>query len=357
MFLLVAGLLLTPTVFPMAQDGPPPAVVVTAPVRTGPVQEEITLVGTVRPIVDSLFAAEIAGRVISRLVDRAATVKKGQVLFQLDSARFDRQLEAAEGEMIEVRARLSVARQQEARARDLHDSGVLADRFLDDAIGDRQALDGRLVQVEARVASIKDDIARTSIKAPFSGVVTELHTEVGEWIRLGDAVLRLANFDTIEIYLDVPERYYPHLAAGDLAPARLDALPGVELEGQVFAVVPQAGSAARTFPVIVRAANPGRQAAAGMLARVRLVLSSSDDVLQVPKDAIVRQMGGEAVFLLDGDAVRVVTVRSGRASGAHVEVAGDLAPGDLVVVRGNERLQPGQKVVATAAQTARAGSR
>ena len=351
------GLLLTLPLPTTAQEGPPPAVVVTAPVRTGPVHEEITLVGTVRPIVDSLIAAELDGRVISRLVEKAAAVKKGQVLFRLDSTRLERRLEAAEGELIEVRARFRVARQQEARARDLHDSDVLADRFLDDAIGDRQALDGRIAQVEARIASIKDDLARTSIKAPFGGVVTELHTEVGEWIRLGDAVLRLASFDTIEVHLDVPERYYPHLAAGDAAPGSLDALPDVKLEGKVFAVVPRAGSAARTFPVIVRAANPGRKVAAGMLARVRLVLSSSHEVLQVPKDAIVRQMGGEVVFLLEGDSVRVVTVRPGRASGMHVEVAGDLTPGDLVVVRGNERLQPGQKVMVTSGETARAGSR
>ena len=322
----------------------------------GPVQEEITLIGTVSPLVDSLIASEIDGRVVSRLIENGDAVQKGQVLFQLDRSRLERQLEGAEGEMIEVTARMNVARRQEVRARDLHDSDVLADRFLDEAIANRQAREGRFAQVEARIASIKDDLARTSIKAPFAGVVTELHTEVGEWIRLGDAVVRLADLHTIEIALDVPERYFPHVASGDAAPGRLDALPDVELEGKIFAVVPRAGSDAHTFPVLVRAPNPGHRVGAGMLARVRLVLSRSQEVLQVPKDAIVRQAQGEAVFLLEGDSVRMVSVRSGRANDTHVEVAGDLKPGDRVVVRGNERLRPGQKVIVGAGQAANAGS-
>ena len=338
-----------------AQEEAPPALVVTAPVTSGPVSEEITLVGTAGPLIDSLIASEIDGRVVQRLAENGDAVRKGETLVRLDRARLERDLEVAAGERVEVRARLEQARRQEARAHDLHESDVLADRFLDEAMADRRALDGRLDQVQARIASIKDDLIRSAIKAPFDGIVTELHTEVGEWLRRGDPVVRLADFDTIEISLDVPERYYPHVSAGDTAPATLDALPDLILDGSVFAVVPRAGSAARTFPVLVRAPNPGQQVGAGMLARVRLVLSSSREVLQVPKDAIVRQAQGQAVFLLEGDVVQMISVSTGRTSGTHVEVAGKLKPGDRVVVRGNERLQPGQKVMLGTGDSAKAG--
>ncbi len=325
-------------------QGPPPALVETAAVISAPITEEISLVGSVRPIRDSLIASEVAGRVLQRPVENGDTVKKGAPLVVLDRSRLERDLAQAEAELKEVEARLDLARRQEARAQELHASDVLAPRFLDDAMTERKAQEGRKAQVEARIAAIKDDLERSIIRAPFAGVVTEIRTEVGQWLEMGDPVARLADFDTIEITMDLPERHYPHISRGDAAPATLDALPGLRLDGKVFALVPRAGSAARTYPVIVRAPNPGRQVGAGMLARVKLILSTSAETLQVPKDAIVREQSGDVVYRVDGDTAQLVQVRTGRSNGNRIEVQGDLKAGDQVVVRGNERLAPGQKL-------------
>ncbi|MFQ5671160.1 MAG: efflux RND transporter periplasmic adaptor subunit [Acidobacteriota bacterium] len=328
----------------MAADASPPAVVVTAPVVSGPVTETITLVGTTHPVVDSLIASEIQGRVLERRVENGDTVEKNAPLLLLDSSRLQRSLAQAEAEQTEIKARLAQARRQERRARDLYDKKVLPLYARDEAEAERQAQEGREAQVAARIASIKDDLARSTIRAPFHGVVTELHTEVGQWIQRSDPVVRLADFDTIEITLDVPERYFPHVVKGERVPIRFDALPAVRLDGTVFSLVPRARSAARTFPVQVRTRNTGHRIGSGMLARVVLTLSRGEDVLQVPLDAIVRQQQGDVVYLVHGDTVRLVPVRTGRANGNQVEVAGQLEAGDVVVVRGNERLTPGQKV-------------
>jgi RND family efflux transporter MFP subunit len=208
----------------------------------------------------------------------------------------------------------------------------------------RQSLDGRESATEARIASIEDDIARTQIRAPFAGIVTRIHTEVGEWIPTGGAVVSLADLSTVEIRLEVPEQYYVRLTPGSAAPARVDALPGLTLDGKIVAVVPSADPGARTFPVVVRAANPDGRVGAGMLARVALGLAGHDEALLVPKDAVVRQAQHEIVFVVEDATVRAVTVRTGRSTGNRVEVEGELAEGDLVVVRGNERLTPGQRV-------------
>lgn len=328
----------------VAQEGPPPALVVGAAVTVESFSEEVEFLGTVHPVIDSLVAAEIEGSVAARLVENGDRVRKGQSMVRLDPARLEKDLLAARAERLETLARLDLARRQEVRARDLHEKEVLAPNLLDERIAERKAYESSLARFEARVASIEDDIARTEIRAPFSGIVTELHTELGEWISRGDPVVRLADLDTVEILLDVPERHYPLLTLGDAAPATLDALPGLSLEGKIFALVPLADEEAHSFPVRIRAPNPAGRVGAGMLARVRLALHTRADVLLVPKDAIVRQAQQAIVYLVEDDVVRAVPVRTGRSNGSRVEVTGDLKADDTVVVRGNERLYPGQKV-------------
>jgi RND family efflux transporter MFP subunit len=351
---LLMPTLLLPTL--AAAQGMPPTLVVTAEVTTGPVTEEVTLAGTVAPIRDSLIASEISGRVLERRVEKGDAVGQGDPLIIMDRKRLERDLAEAEAGLAEVEARLALARRQEKRAEDLLSSEVIAERFLDDARTERVAQEARKAQVKARIGSIQDDLERSIIRAPFGGVVTEIHTEDGEWIEISDPVVRLADFDTIEITVDLPERYYSRISRGDPAPATLDALPELTIDGKVFVAVPRAGSAARTFPVLVRAPNPGHMVGGGMLARVTLVLSSSDAVLRVPKDAIVRQQGGSVVYRLDGDTVAVVPVQTGRSNGVLIEVAGELEAGDQVVVRGNERIMPGQKVRVDESVTSASGS-
>jgi len=327
-----------------AQEGPPPMLVVTAAVTEDVISEQVSLLGTVRPVMESLVACEVEGRVVERLVENGDAVASGTTLVRLDATRLEKQLEYAESEQAEVQALLDLAMIQEKRATGLHRDGVLSVDDLDEALSRRQSLAGRARATATRIASINDDIARTSVRAPFGGVVTELRTEVGEWIRQGDAVVRLYRLDPIVIQADVPERLFPHLSKGVKVPVTIEALPDLVLVGEIFALVPMADREARTFPVLIRAANPDGRVAAGMLARVELTLGAERRALLVPRDAIVRQAQSEVVFIVEDDTAQVVTVKSGRTAGDRVEVVGDLRPGQAVVVRGNERLAPGQKV-------------
>ncbi len=361
---MVAALVFLTALPALAQEGMPPAAVVTARVTVGTISEEITLAGTTRPIRDSLIASEVDGRVLERSIENGDFVKKGEPLFILDQVRLKRALTGAQARLKEVEVRLARALRAEGRATELHSSKVLSSSLYDDAISERRAQEGRKEQVEAQIQSIQDDLKRSVIRAPFAGVVTELHTEVGQWLRQGEPIARLADFSTIEIVVDLPERYYAQVVKGADAPATLASLPDLTLQGKVFAVVPQVESAARTFPVLVRAINPDRSVAAGMLAQVRLTLGRSEQVLQVPRDALVVSQTGEMVYKVEGDAATPVPVQSGRASGTLVEVRGEgLQEGDRVVVRGNERLMPGQKIVedgdgeATAGVASAAGNR
>jgi RND family efflux transporter MFP subunit len=155
----------------------------------------------------------------------------------------------------------------------------------------------------------------------------------------------MVSLDDLEIVSDVPEHLFREIRKGAAVEISFEALPGLEVEGEVTAVIPRADPQARTFPVKVRVANPEGRVGVGMLARVAFAAGAEQMATIVPKDAVTRQGGQELVFLLgEDDTAQPVPVETHGGAGVWVAVSGPIQPGQKVIVRGNERLMPGQKV-------------
>ncbi|MFC1858941.1 efflux RND transporter periplasmic adaptor subunit [Thermodesulfobacteriota bacterium] len=168
--------------------------------------------------------------------------------------------------------------------------------------------------------------------------------EVGEWVNPGGAVVTLLDLAKIRITVDVPERYAVKLSPESNVKAVISSISNGFFPGKIYAVLPQGDPASRTFPVKIVIENPKYRIKGGMETTVTFNLSSTRDALVVPKDAVVTAGANRLVFaVLDGKAVPVPIKILGYYDGS-VSVAGNLQPGTPVVVRGNERLQPGQPV-------------
>ncbi len=297
----------------------------------------------------SLVASEIGGLVVEYPIRDGDRVEKGQVLARLNKRSLELSLAAARAQLAEAEARQKLAQRNYERARELYDSGVFSQQQLDDTRYEFDAWQGRIDNLRAEIQRIEYDIERSTIVAPFRGVIIAKHTEVGQWLGVGDAVVELMSLDEMEVVVNVPEQYYASVRVGGVAEVVLDAQPERTIRGRVSAVIPRADEQARTFPVKVRVPADGRLGA-GMLARVRMQGVSATQAgarlaTIVPKDAVVRQGGQELVWLVNGDGtVKSAPVKTGAGVGAWVEVRGGVQPGAKVVTRGNERLQPGQKV-------------
>jgi HlyD family secretion protein len=209
------------------------------------------------------------------------------------------------------------------------------------------------VEVQKQViAGLKDRLDKYEVRAPFNGFIITEMTQAGAWLTQGQAVAEIVEIDPIEIELFVPESNISFVRKGLQVVVRVDALPGRDFPGEVVQIVPFADPRARTFPVKVRVSNPaeenGHPLLPGMLAQVRLPTSLARESIMVPKDAL--QLGGEKPVVMkvaDGKAVSVaVVVGPSLGSLIAVEPAGDvpLSEGDLVVVRGNERLRDDQEI-------------
>lgn len=144
---------------------------------------------------------------------------------------------------------------------------------------------------EAQVERIDDQLSKHTIRSPFDGWVIETFAEEGQWVARGGLVARIAELDTVEIVLQVPELLIASLAQGVAVRLEIDGAPDQTWIGQVERVVPQADLLSRSFPVKVslqnRIVNGQPTLRGGMLARAWLPVGRTGLATVLPKDALV----------------------------------------------------------------------
>jgi len=227
------------------------------------------------------------------------------------------QLTAQKASLREAEARLKLAETRLKRARELFQQGIIAQQEADDAQSEFNAWQGRAERLKAEIASIKLDVERSTIRAPFAGVIVAERCAVGEWIGQGDPVAELISLYDLEIQVYVPERYFSTIQPGYETAVQFESLPGYELSAKVSAVVPRANPQARTFPVKVRINNKEGKVGAGMLAQVSFSAGESYRATVVPKDAVITRGERRFVYVVAEDStVSQVPVETGVGAGA-----------------------------------------
>jgi RND family efflux transporter MFP subunit len=331
---------------PAAQPpGMPPTPVRYTEAREQAVNRILRLPGAVESRTAGVVASEVAGLVIELPAREGKSVERDQPLARLRTTALELRLQAATGQLREAEARARLAETNLARSRELFSQKVASEQQLDDARSDLSAWQGRLETLKAEIERIQFDIDRSTIRAPYSGTVTIERAEIGTWIDVGSPVVEMISMEDLEVRVEVPERYYRNLQTRGRVSVTFGSVPGLEVEGRISAVIPRADPQARTFPLKVRIPNGGRRIGVGMLAEVALPAGETYRATLVPKDAVVRQGQDLVVFLLNGDqTVERAAITTSEGAGDWVVVEGSVKPGQKVITRGNERLQPGQPV-------------
>lgn len=337
-----------------AQDWGPTRVGVT-PARTAEVQAVIYLAGTVEARNRALVAGEVPGIVSELLVSEGDSVRRGAVLVRLRNTALQRDLEGAQAQLEEAQARLALATTAFERSRGLRDSGVISSQQFDDAETEVGAWQGRADQARALIGRLEAQLAASVVRAPFSGIVVREHCQPGEWVASGGPVVELADPRRLEVVVNVPERHFAAARKGANARVTFEALPELDVDGEVTAVIPSADAQTRSFPVKVEIDNGDGRVGIGMSAKVAFPGAEARRATVVPKDAIISQGPARLVYRVEpgppgegGEPSQVaspVPVVLGAGVGQWVEVSGPLDEGDAVVTRGNERLAPGSPVI------------
>jgi RND family efflux transporter MFP subunit len=206
-----------------------------------------------------------------------------------------------------------------------------------------------LTAARANVGIAQQNVANYRIAAPRSGSITTRSAEPGQWAMPGNPLLTIVDLSTVYLEADISEKDVARIQPGQVVTTVVDAFSNRTWNGRVKSVVPTADSAARTFVVRIIIANPGFILKPNMFARSSVVTGLQKDALLVPKTAIVKGAAGQHVVRVVSDVARFAPVTSGSTSGAAVVVREtNLRPGDLVVVKGADQLENGDRVKVSA---------
>lgn len=318
--------------------------------RQHTLRSSIKLPGTVKSRHRSVIGSESAGIVIALHVREGDTVRKGDSLANLRTDTLEKRHLAASSSLDAVLARQELTKRSLKRARELYDNQSMSEQQLDERRYQLLELQAEEQRLKAEIAQIALSIDHSHIRAPFDGAIIARHTDIGEWRESGDPIVELISVGDLEVEVAVPEIYFDDFQGIDSADVAFTALSSARHTLPVTALVPAASTGSRSMSARLKipANLLGLPLAAGMSAEVWLGSDQSGGATIVPKDAIVQRQEERLVLVLDdNDRVRIAPVTTGKSSGVWIEVRGEVAPDDRVVVRGNERMWAGQKVAAT----------
>ncbi|MEO0428093.1 MAG: efflux RND transporter periplasmic adaptor subunit [Pseudomonadota bacterium] len=339
-----------------AQQGP--AAVIVAPVIEREIADTSPVIARLVGTVESLVAARVQGVVAEVGFKTGESVATGDVLARLDDELFQIQytnaeaaLAAADAAVEVARARSQLSDQALQRAAGLKGSVAFSRGSFEDL--QRQAEEARseISRAQAQVGVARAAVARAAydlehaqISAPFAGVVVERMAQPGQYIALGDPVARLLDTTRLEIEADMPV----DLVAGVTPGRRMEAIfdGGYTASAEVRVLLPVETTSTRTRAVrlSVEGAVPESATATGRAVTLRVPISAPRTAPVLPKDALVQQAGGWIVFVADDGQASPRHVGLGQSAGEFIEVVSGVSVGEHVVVRGNERLRPGQPV-------------
>jgi RND family efflux transporter MFP subunit len=338
------------------QDGP--ATVEVDAVRTEPLSQTMPVLGRIVTRQEGPVAARVAGLVDRVEVEVGDRVEEGAAMVWLDAEplSFERDLAQAEysaalAEQGTEQAQLELLEAEHGRMTKLEGSAAFSRAQMVDKESEIAVARSRIVAAAARIQQYRvklqlsaRDLEDAVIRAPFAGVVSQRQVSAGAYIRTGDPVVTLIDDGQLEIEADVPSERVAGLSPGTTLAIRLD--DGTEHEADVRAVVPEENPMTRTRAVRLtpRFGKSSKPLAIAQSVTIELPIGEPRPVVTVNKDGVIQQPNGAVVYLAEEAAAALRPVQLGEAVGMRFEVLGGLRPGDLVVVRGNERLRPGQAI-------------
>lgn len=308
----------------------------TTTVETRDLDRVRTAPGTVESRRKTRLSAEVAGRVEAIPFDAGDAVEAGATLVRLDDSDLEAQLAVAESALAAAEARLKEARQAFQRTRNLYEQDSASEQQMDQATAALNQAEAQRSQAAAEIRKLRIRLDKTTVTAPFAGVVVTQHIEAGELAQPGTPLLTMLDPQRLRLVARVQESRIPGLMDDGKARIRVPAL-GRDFPAERVTIVPQGDERTHTFQVRLRLPE-GAPASAGMFGRAAFHLGQFR-TLVVPDAAIVRRSEITGVYVVADGRVSFRLVELGEPTTDGHEVLAGLTAGDRIALEPEHALR------------------
>lgn len=310
----------------------PPMPVEVSRVEQSPMRDGFSALGSIDASLRVEIVSEIDAVVRELPFSEGKPLAKGDLIAVLDDEAIA--AEAARAEALAKQAEANYKRSVKLRQED-----TISDQELE-----RVETDWRVAEANRALAEAR--LAKTRIRAPFSGVAGRRRVSPGAFVRTGEVITGLGRLDLLRVTFAAPERFAGRLRPGMAVEVRTPAYPNEKFEGKVTVVDPILDPESRTIALVAEVPNPKGRLKPGMSGDVLLVMAEREDAMSVPDEAVFAEGTQNFVFVVGPDSVvHKAAVRLGTREADRVEVESGVNAGDLVVRAGHQKLFEGAKVM------------
>lgn len=302
-----------------------PASVQVKTVKQGELVRLLTGTATLEAEQSATLVSETGGEVLQILVEEGDSVQKGQILARIDAAR----------------ARLQVAQQAAIENRLAHENArserLLKARMISPELVERTHFDFAAQSAAVNLAKVQ--VAKSDIRAPFSGIITRRHIKPGQMLASNAPVFDLADFSSLQAQLAVPEAVLGHLEPGQMVNFRADAFPHETFNGEVLRTAAVVDAKSGTAPITIDVHESNNALRPGQFVRIAIELERIPDAILLPKSAIQSDPRQNThVYVVAHGIVSRRDVVLGAEQGDQVQVLQGVSAGTEVVTLGLEQI-------------------
>jgi RND family efflux transporter MFP subunit len=314
-------------------------------VTVGEIEAGPLLSGSLQPERSATVLAEISGTVLRVSAEPGQSVSRGVVVFQIEDPALREAVLSARAAATSTQQALTSAQRNAERSQALYDAGAVSQRALEDA---RLAVESARAQqsdAEARLALARSQLGKATVRAPFSGIVSERPASTGDVVQPGSELFTIVDPASMRLEARVPSTELAFVREGFQVEFEVTGYEGRTFLGRISRVIPTVDPVSRQVTVFVTIPNVEGRLVGGLYAEGRLAARARSGLL-VPAEAVDLATVPPTVLRLRGGVVELIPVEVGlRDEGLErVEVVAGLAAGDTVLVGAARTVTPGTPV-------------
>lgn len=304
----------------------PVSAVVVAPQK---LDNKIQVTGAIQANESLEIKSEISGKVTSINFEEGQRVRKGSLLLTINNEELLAQLE-------KFKYSKKLREESEYRQRMLLEKEAISQEEYDQALTE-------LNTAMADIRLIEAQISKARIRAPFDGIIGLRYVSEGSYISPQTTIATFSNIDPAKVEFSIPGKYSNDVQVGNLIEFRTESSDDT-YEGKIYAIEPQIDPETRTLRMRAISPNEDRKLLPGQFARVDLILDREDDALLVPSQAVIPEMNGHKVFVVNNGVAESRSVEVGIRTNRNVEIRSGIRAQDTVIISGLLQIKQGSQL-------------